>query len=56
MEETTEQTMEELTEVEKRYKLKKEKYVLHQRVYVGQLSDEEDSDTRLDYSGCSYFS
>ena len=52
---TMEVTMEELTEVEKRYQLKEEKYVLHQRAYIGQLSNEEESDTGSDYSGYSYF-
>ena len=54
MEETMEETTEELTEAEKRYQLKEEKYALHHRVYIGQLSDEEESDTRSDYSGYSY--
>ena len=52
---TMEGTTEELIDVEKTYQLEEEKYVLHQKVYVGQLGDEEDSDTRSDYSGYSYF-
>ena len=49
-----EETMEGLTEAENRYQLEKEKYALHQKVYVGQLSDEEDSDTKSDCSGYSH--
>ena len=55
MDETVEETMEELTEVEKRYQLEEEKYALHQKVYVGQLIDEEGCDTRSYYPGDSYF-
>ena len=55
MEETMEETTEELTEAEERYQLKEENCALYQRVYVGQLSDEEQSDTGSDYSGYSYF-
>ena len=31
------------------------KYALHQTVCIGQLSDEEESDTKSDYSGYSHF-
>ena len=55
MGETTEETTEGLTEVEKRYQLEEEKYALHQKVYVGQLSNEEESDTESDYSDYSPF-
>ena len=53
--EMMEETMEGLTEVEKRYQLEEEKYALHQKVYVGQFSDEEESDMKSDYSGYSHF-
>ena len=52
---TTEETIEELTDAEKTYQLEEEKYVLNQKVYVGQLSNEEDSDTKSDYSSYSHF-
>ena len=55
MEEMKEETLEASTEVEKRYQLEEEKYALHQKVYVGQFSDEEESDTKSDYSGYSCF-
>ena len=55
MGERVKETMEGLTEGEKRYQLEEEKYALHQKVYVGQLSNEEESDTESDYSGCSHF-
>ena len=32
-----------------------EKYELYQRVYVGELSEEEETDTESDCTGCSYF-
>ena len=48
-------SMEELMEAETRYQQEEEKYVLQQKVYIGQLSKEEKSDTSSDYSGCSYF-
>ena len=54
MGEMTKETTEGLTEVEKGYQLEEEKYALHQKAYVGQLSDEEESDTELDYSGYSH--
>ena len=50
-----EKTMEELTEAEKTYQLEEEKYALHQKVYRGQLSNKEESDTGSVYSGYSYF-
>ena len=55
MERIMEETMGELTEANKRYQLEEEKYVLHQKVYVGWLSNEEMSDTGSDNSGYSYF-
>ena len=45
---------EEKTDAETRYQQEVEKYVLQQKIYVGQLSDKE-SDTSLDYSGYSCF-
>ena len=52
---TMEETMEEITEVEMRYQQEEENYALHQKVYGEQLSEEEESYTRSDYSGYSYF-
>ena len=46
--------MEELMEVKMRYQ-QEEKYALQQKVYIGQLSEEEESDTSSDHSGYSYF-
>ena len=48
-------TTQEKTDAETRYQQEEEKYKLQQKIYVGQLSDEE-SNTSLDYSGYSYFS
>ena len=45
---------EELTEAETKYQQDNGKYLL-QQVYIGQLSEEEESDTSSDYSGYSYF-
>ena len=45
-----------LSEAEKSTKQEEEKCVVCQRTYVGQLSEEEESITELDYSGYSYFS
>ena len=53
--ETKEETIEGLTEAEKRYQLEEEKYALHQKVYIGQLSNEEESDIKSDYSAYSHF-
>ena len=50
-----EETTEELTEVEMRFQQEEENYMLHLKVYVGQLSQEEESDTESHYSGYSYF-
>ena len=46
---------EELLEAEKRHQKEEEKYNLYRRVYVGQLSKEEESDTDSDSSTYSYF-
>ena len=48
-------TTEEKMDAETKYQQEEEKYELHQKIYMGQLSD-EDSDTGSDYSGYSYFS
>ena len=54
MEGTMEETANELTKAEKKYQIDKEKYALYQIVYVGQLSNEEESDAESDYSECNY--
>ena len=46
---------EELSEVEKRLQKEEEKYDLYGRVYVGQLSEEEESGKDSDCSTYSYF-
>ena len=46
---------EKLSKVEKRLQKEEEKYNLYGKVYVGQLSEEEESDTHLDHSTYSYF-
>ena len=46
---------EEMMEAEMRYQQEQEKYVLEQKVYIGQLSKEEESNTGSDYSGYNYF-
>ena len=45
----------ELSEAERKLHQEEEKCKLYQRVYVGQLSEEEESDTESDCSGYSYF-
>ena len=50
-----EKTNDELTEVEKRVQQEEEKYTMYQRMYIGQLSEEEESDIESDYSGHHYF-
>ena len=45
MEEMPEETMEEMTEAEKKYQQGEEKYILQQKVYIGQLSEEGESNT-----------
>ena len=46
---------EEMMEAETRYQQEEEKYMLQWKIYVGQLSKEEESNTDLEYSGYSYF-
>ena len=46
---------EELLEAEKRLQQEEGKYDLYRRVYVGQLSNEEESDTDSDGSTYIYF-
>ena len=45
----------ELSEAERKQQQEEEKYVVYQRTYVGQLSEEEESDSESDNSGYSYF-
>ena len=45
----------ELTKVEKSNQQEEEKYTVYQRMYVGQLSEEEETNMESDYSGYSYF-
>ena len=52
---TTEETMEEMMETEKKYQQEEEKYTLQEKICIGQLSKEEESNTRSEYSGYSYF-
>ena len=47
---------EEMVEVETRYQEEEEKYMLQQKIYIGQLSKEEESNNSSEYSGYSYFS
>ena len=49
-------TTEEKMDVETGYQQEEEKYALQQKIYVGQLSEEEESDTGSEYSGYSFFS
>ena len=55
MDEEEKATIEETMELETRYQQEEEKYVLQQKTYIGQLSDEEESNTSSEYSGYSYF-
>ena len=48
-------TTEEMTEVETRCKQEEENSMPQQKIYIGQLSKEEGSDTGSEYSGYSYF-
>ena len=45
----------ELSKAEKKQQQEEEKYVVYQRTYIGQLSEEDESYTESDYSGYSYF-
>ena len=54
--EVTENTnREEQSEVEKRLQKEEEKYNLYERIYVGQLSKEAESDTDTDDLTYNYF-
>ena len=44
-----------LSDSERKLQQEEEKYKQYQRVYMGQLSEKEESDTELDCSVCSYF-
>ena len=46
---------EELSEIERKLQLEEESYKQYQRIYVGQLSEQEESDTESDCSTYSYF-
>ena len=46
---------EEMMEAETRYQQKEQKYTIQQKIYVGQLSKEEENNTSSDYLGYSYF-
>ena len=46
---------EEMMEVETKYQQEEEKYVLQQKIYIGQLGEEEESNTGSEYLGYSYF-
>ena len=46
---------EELMEVEKRLQREEEKYEMYNGIYVGQLSDKEDSNTDTNETGYTYF-
>ena len=45
----------ELLEVERKIQQEEEKYELYQRIYIGQLTEEEESDTESDGSTYRYF-
>ena len=55
LEKTNKKIDDELTEVEKRDQQEEKKCVMYRRTYIGQLSEEEESNTKSDYSGSSYF-
>ena len=55
MDEEEKAMTEEKMDVETRYQQEDKKYMLQQKIYVGQLSEEEESDTGSEYSGYSYF-
>ena len=44
-----------LTEVERRLQREEEKYEMYDKIYMGQLSDEEDSDMDTDKLNYTYF-
>ena len=54
-EEEEKATMEELMEAEMGYQQEEQKCALQEKVYIGQLSQEEESNDSSDYSGFSYF-
>ena len=54
--EVTENTnREELSEAEKKLQREEEKYELYDRIYMGQLSNEEESNTDTNSSTSTYF-
>ena len=54
-EDTTENTDEGLTEAEEKLQMEEEKFKMYDRIYMGLLNDEEDSDTETDKSTYTYF-
>ena len=52
---TTEDNNRELTEHEQRLQKEAEKYELYDKVYIGQLSEEDMTDTEMDESAYLYF-
>ena len=55
MDEEEKATTEKKTDAETRCQQEEEKYTLQQKIYMGQLSEEE-SNTGSEYPGYSYFS
>ena len=53
---TMEDNNRELTECEQRLQKEAEKYELYDRVYIGQLSEEDMTDTETEESAYLYFS
>ena len=45
----------DLSKADKRLQKEEEKYKLYERIYVGQLSKEEESDMDIDGLTCTYF-
>ena len=45
----------ELSKAERKQQQEEEKYEVYQRTYIGQLSEEGESNTESDCSGYSYF-
>ena len=43
------------SKVERKHQQEEEKYKVYQKAYMGQLSEEDESNTESDYSGYSYF-
>ena len=56
MDEEEQVTTEETMQAETRYQQEEVKYMLQHKIYIDQLSKEEESNTGSEYSGYSYFS